>query len=48
VVWALHASIDWDWEMPAVTIPALVLAGLLMVLAEPEDRAAGSPPPPAA
>ncbi len=47
VVWALHASIDWDWEMPAVTIPALVLAGLLMVLAEPEDRAAGSPPPPA-
>ena len=48
VVWALHASIDWNWEMPAVTIPALVLAGLLMVLAEPEDRAAGSPPPPAA
>jgi hypothetical protein len=44
----LHAGIDWDWEMPAVTIPALVLAGLLMVLAEPEDRAAGSPPPPAA
>ena len=48
VVWALHASIDWNWEMPAVTIPALVLAGLLIVLAEPEDRAAGSPPPPAA
>jgi hypothetical protein len=45
---AAHAAIDWDWEMPAVTIPALVLAGLLMVLAEPEDRAAGSPPPPAA
>ena len=48
VVWALHASIDWDWEMPAVTIPALVLAGLLMVHAEPEGRAAGSRRPPAA
>ena len=24
VVWFLHASIDWDWEMPAVTLPALV------------------------
>ena len=34
VVWALHASIDWDWQMPAVTMPALVLAGLLSVLAE--------------
>ena len=34
VVWALHASIDWDWQMPAVTLPALALAGLLIVLAE--------------
>jgi hypothetical protein len=34
VVWTLHASIDWDWEMPAVTMPALVLAGLLIVLAD--------------
>jgi hypothetical protein len=34
VVWLLHASIDWDWQMPAVTLPALVLAGLLIVLAE--------------
>jgi hypothetical protein len=36
VVWSLHASIDWDWQMPAVTLPALVLAGLLIVLAEGE------------
>jgi hypothetical protein len=33
-VWFLHASIDWDWEMPAVTLPALVLAGLLITQAE--------------
>jgi O-antigen ligase len=24
--WAFHAGLDWDWEMPAVTLPALVLA----------------------
>ena len=25
--WFLHASIDWDWQLPAVTLPAIVLAG---------------------
>ena len=39
--WLLHASIDWDWQMPAVTLPVLVLAGGL--LAASEVRA----PPPA-
>ena len=24
--WAVHAGIDWDWEMPAVTLPALAMA----------------------
>jgi hypothetical protein len=24
--WAFHAGLDWDWEMPAVTLPALLLA----------------------
>lgn len=44
VVWALHASIDWDWQLPAVTLPALVLTGLLIVLAEsPVEEAAGAP-----
>jgi O-Antigen ligase len=38
VVWALHASIDWDWQMPAVTLPALVLAGLVICLAEADAR----------
>jgi hypothetical protein len=26
LVWALHAGIDWDWEVPAVTIGVLCLA----------------------
>ncbi len=39
VTWSLHAAIDWDWQMPAVTLPALALAGLLIVLAEPEPAA---------
>jgi O-antigen ligase len=34
-VWALHAALDWDWEMPAVTLPALALAGALIALADP-------------
>ena len=23
---ALHVAVDWDWELPAVTLPALLLA----------------------
>jgi hypothetical protein len=34
LAWPLHASIDWDWQMPAVTLPAIVLAGLVIALAE--------------
>ena len=33
VVWFLHASIDWDWEMPALTLVAVSLAGLLLARA---------------
>jgi uncharacterized membrane protein YhaH (DUF805 family) len=29
-VWALHASIDWDWEMPAVTLLPVALVGMLV------------------
>jgi len=28
VTWAVHAGIDWDWEMPAVTIWVLCLSAL--------------------
>jgi hypothetical protein len=36
LVYLLHASIDWDWQLPAVTLPAIVLTGALVVLAEPQ------------
>jgi O-antigen ligase len=26
VGWAAHAAIDWDWQMPVVTVPVLALA----------------------
>ncbi len=28
--WALHAAIDWDWQLPAATLPAVLLAGGLL------------------
>ena len=34
VVFVVHAGIDWQWEMPAVTLPELVLAGALLARAE--------------
>ena len=39
LVWFLHASIDWDWQLPAVTLPALVLAGALVVLSDHNSSA---------
>jgi hypothetical protein len=33
-VWLLHASIDWDWEVPAVTLPAIIMAGGLIAASE--------------
>jgi hypothetical protein len=38
--WALHASLDWDWEMPGLTLVALTLAAMLV--------ARGDAPAPAA
>jgi hypothetical protein len=29
-VWAIHAGVDWDWEMPAVTLWLFALAGLAL------------------
>jgi hypothetical protein len=43
LAWFLHASIDWDWQLPAVTLPALTLAGLVVVLAEALKQAPGTP-----
>jgi O-antigen ligase len=45
VVWLVHASIDWDWQLPAVTLPAVALTGALIALAE--DPAGAPQPAPA-
>jgi O-antigen ligase len=51
VVWFLHASIDWDWQLPAVSLPAIALAGALIALDDVSvpapDPAAGSARAPA-
>jgi hypothetical protein len=39
LTWALHAGLDWDWEMPALTLVAVALAGLLLCRAGAADRA---------
>ena len=38
--WAFHAGLDWDWEMPAVTLPALLLAAAAIAWSEPRQAAA--------
>jgi O-antigen ligase len=37
MVWLLHASIDWDWEIPAVTLPVIIMAGGLIAASEEQD-----------
>jgi hypothetical protein len=46
LAWFLHACIDWDWQLPAVTLPAVALAGALMAISERRraDRAAPARP----
>ena len=39
LAWAIHQAFDWDWQMPAVTLGVLMLAGL--ALARPRDGRAG-------
>src|SRR6185436_2451106 len=41
LVWALHAGVDWDWEMPALTGIAVLLAGLLLGRCERAAAAEG-------
>jgi hypothetical protein len=37
LTWVLHAGLDWDWEMPALTLVAIALAGLLLCRAGAAD-----------
>jgi O-antigen ligase len=39
--WAFHAGLDWDWEMPGVSLPALLLAAAAIAWGDEPDA---SPP----
>src|SRR5439155_17822720 len=44
VAYLLHAAVDWDWEMGAVTLTALFVAAVLLAsAADREDALALSP-----
>jgi hypothetical protein len=34
VTYLVHAALDWDWEMPAVTLPALAAAAAIVATAD--------------
>jgi O-Antigen ligase len=34
VAWAIHAGLDWDWEMPALTLMALLMAAAVVAWSE--------------
>ena len=39
LAWSIHQAVDWDWQMPAVTLPVFLLAGV--GLARPADGRVG-------
>ena len=39
--WFVHANLDWDWEMPALTLVAMVLAGAALGAPREVSAAAG-------
>jgi O-antigen ligase len=43
VLFAAHAGIDWDWEMPALTMVALALAGAVVAWGEMPVPSAATP-----
>ena len=42
LAWLLHAGVDWDWEMPAITVWLFAVGGL--ALARRADRPPALPP----
>jgi len=30
LAWAVHQAVDWDWQMPATTLPVAMLAGMAL------------------
>jgi O-antigen ligase len=43
VAWALHAAVDWDWQMPVVTLPAFALAGAAFARRRPQSASSARP-----
>jgi hypothetical protein len=43
--WAVHAGLDWDWEMPAFTLVALVAMGLLAAASAERPGPSRAPAP---
>lgn len=51
VAWLVHGFVDWDWDIPGVTVPALMFIGVLVAIprevtwsrlpSEPERRPVG-------
>jgi O-antigen ligase len=37
VAYLAHSPLDWDWQMPAVTLIAIVLSGLLIAVADADQ-----------
>ena len=38
IAYALHAGLDWDWELPGVTLPVIFCAGAILVAARNVDE----------
>ncbi len=32
VAWLVHGFVDWDWDIPAITLPALLFIGVLVAI----------------
>jgi O-Antigen ligase len=41
--WAVHTGLDWNWEMPAVTLQALLLAAAVVAWSEAGDSIVRDP-----
>jgi O-Antigen ligase len=41
VVYVAHSPLDWDWQMPAVTVIAMILAGAIVAVAESATASRG-------
>lgn len=43
LAWAVHAGVDWDWETPAVTLPAFAIGGAALAAHASRVRPSAAP-----